>query len=100
MLSFAFTSLVFFSATQGRWLLLDFLYVACIYLISLADIAVDGERIWNMMSTTAYSCPGWALTLLSEENLAYASTCQTIGLNTGYLLSYTVFLALNSEDFA
>ena len=43
---------------------------------------------------------GWALTLLSEENLAYASTCQTIGLNTGYLLSYTVFLALNSEDFA
>ncbi|TBU26371.1 MFS general substrate transporter [Dichomitus squalens] len=63
-LSFAFTSLVFFSATQ--------------------DIAVDG----------------WALTLLSEENLAYASTCQTIGLNTGYLLSYTVFLALNSEDFA
>ncbi|RPD58451.1 MFS general substrate transporter [Lentinus tigrinus ALCF2SS1-6] len=64
MLSFAFTSLVFFSATQ--------------------DIAVDG----------------WALTLLSEENLAYASTCQTIGLNTGYLMSYTVFLALNSEDFA
>ncbi|KAM5534345.1 hypothetical protein V8D89_011938 [Ganoderma adspersum] len=63
-LSFAFTSLVFFSATQ--------------------DIAVDG----------------WALTLLSEDNLAYASTCQTIGLNTGYLMSYTVFLALNSEEFA
>ncbi|KAI8983349.1 MFS general substrate transporter [Trametes punicea] len=63
-LSAAFTSLVFFSATQ--------------------DIAVDG----------------WALTLLSEENLAFASTCQTIGLNTGYLLSYTVFLALNSEDFS
>ncbi|PIL30876.1 MFS general substrate transporter [Ganoderma sinense ZZ0214-1] len=63
-LSFAFTSLVFFSATQ--------------------DIAVDG----------------WALTLLSEENLAYASTCQTIGLNTGYLMSYTVFLALNSDEFA
>ncbi|KAI0761684.1 MFS general substrate transporter [Trametes elegans] len=58
-LSAAFTSLVFFSATQG-----------------------------------------WALTLLSEDNLAFASTCQTIGLNTGYLMSYTVFLALNSEDFA
>ncbi|EIW65052.1 MFS general substrate transporter [Trametes versicolor FP-101664 SS1] len=58
-LSAAFTSLVFFSATQG-----------------------------------------WALTLLSEENLSFASTCQTIGLNTGYLMSYTVFLALNSEDFA
>ncbi|KAI0651429.1 MFS general substrate transporter [Trametes meyenii] len=58
-LSAAFTSLVFFSATQG-----------------------------------------WALTLLSEENLSFASTCQTIGLNTGYLMSYTVFLALSSEDFA
>lgn len=43
---------------------------------------------------------GWALTLLSEDNLPYASTSQTIGLNTGYLMSYTVFLALNSEAFA
>ncbi|KAH9836602.1 MFS general substrate transporter [Rhodofomes roseus] len=64
VLTAAFTTLVFLSATQ--------------------DIAVDG----------------WALTLLSEDNLSYASTCQTIGLNTGYLLSYTVFLALNSTAFA
>jgi PAT family acetyl-CoA transporter-like MFS transporter 1 len=42
---------------------------------------------------------GWALTLLSEENLSYASTCQTIGLNTGFFASFTVFLALNSEAF-
>ncbi|KAH9925007.1 MFS general substrate transporter [Epithele typhae] len=63
-LTFAFTSLVFFSATQ--------------------DVAVDG----------------WALTLLSEENLAYASTCQVIGLNSGNIMSYSLFLALNSENFA
>jgi PAT family acetyl-CoA transporter-like MFS transporter 1 len=43
---------------------------------------------------------GWALTLLSQENLSYASTCQTIGLNTGFFASFTVFLALNSEAFA
>jgi PAT family acetyl-CoA transporter-like MFS transporter 1 len=49
-----------------------------------ADIAVDG----------------WALTLLSQENLSYASTAQTIGLNSGYFLSFTVFLAFNSPDFA
>jgi PAT family acetyl-CoA transporter-like MFS transporter 1 len=42
---------------------------------------------------------GWALTLLSQENLSYASTCQTIGLNTGYFASFTVFLALNSDAF-
>ncbi|KAG2155391.1 acetyl-coenzyme A transporter 1 [Suillus clintonianus] len=63
-LTFVFTSLVLFSATQ--------------------DIAVDG----------------WALTLLSQESLSYASTCQTIGLNTGFFASFTVFLALNSEAFA
>ncbi|KAI0253362.1 acetyl-coenzyme A transporter 1-domain-containing protein [Lactifluus subvellereus] len=43
---------------------------------------------------------GWALTLLSEENLSYASTCQTIGLNTGFFASFTVFLALNSDAFS
>lgn len=42
---------------------------------------------------------GWALTLLSKENLSYASTAQTIGLNTGYFLSFTVFLAFNSVEF-
>jgi len=43
---------------------------------------------------------GWALTLLSNENLAYASTAQTVGLTAGQFLSYTVFLAFNSKDFA
>lgn len=43
---------------------------------------------------------GWALTLLSQENLSYASTAQTLGLNMGFFMSYTVFLALNSADFA
>lgn len=46
------------------------------------------------------TCLGWALTLLSPENLSYASTCQTFGLNTGFFASFTVFLALNSEEFA
>ncbi|OCH92678.1 MFS general substrate transporter [Obba rivulosa] len=59
-------------------------FTGLVFFSATQDIAVDG----------------WALTLLSEENLPYASTCQTIGLNTGYLLSYTVFLALNSEAFA
>jgi MFS transporter, PAT family, solute carrier family 33 (acetyl-CoA transportor), member 1 len=38
--------------------------------------------------------------LLSIDNLSYASTAQTIGLNTGYFLSFTVFLAFNSPEFA
>src|SRR5438477_8367711 len=47
-----------------------------------------------------YTDLGWALTLLSVDNLSYASTAQTIGLNTGYFLSFTVFLAFNSPEFA
>ncbi|KAI0276719.1 acetyl-coenzyme A transporter 1-domain-containing protein [Russula aff. rugulosa BPL654] len=43
---------------------------------------------------------GWSLTLLSRENLPYASTCQTVGLTIGWLMSFTVFLALNSEAFS
>jgi len=55
-----------------------------VFLSATQDIAVDG----------------WALTLLSQENLSYASTCQTIGLNTGFFASFTVFLALNSSAFS
>lgn len=53
-------------------------------LFSPPDIAVDG----------------WALTLLSQDNLSYASTAQTVGLNSGYFLSFTVFLAFNSVEFS
>ncbi|TIB66898.1 hypothetical protein E3P77_01993 [Wallemia ichthyophaga] len=64
--------------------LLTFTFFMLIFLAATQDIAVDG----------------WALTLLSNENLSFASTAQTIGLNTGYFLSFTVFLALNSIEFS
>ncbi|KAL8951456.1 MAG: hypothetical protein Q9222_002557, partial [Ikaeria aurantiellina] len=47
-----------------------------------------------------YFLQGWALTLISQPNLSYASTAQTVGLTAGHFLSYTVFLAFNSPDFA
>ncbi|CAI4273523.1 AIC_G0004000.mRNA.1.CDS.1 [Saccharomyces cerevisiae] len=55
-----------------------------VFLCATQDIAVDG----------------WALTILSKESLSYASTAQTIGLNIGYFMSFTIFLSLNSSDFA
>lgn len=55
-----------------------------VFLCATQDIAVDG----------------WALTLISPQNISYASTAQTVGLTAGHFLSYTVFLALNSPDFA
>lgn len=59
-------------------------FLAFIFAAATQDIAVDG----------------WALTLLSKPNLSYASTAQTIGLNVGHALSFTLFLALNSVEFS
>lgn len=61
----------------GWWFLL-------VFLCATQDIAVDG----------------WAISLLSAKNISYASTAQTVGLTAGHFLSYTVFLAFNSPDFA
>lgn len=63
------TSLVFFQR--------HFLLVA-----PAQDIAVDG----------------WALTMLSSENVGYGSTCNTIGQTLGYFISQVGFLAFNSPD--
>lgn len=55
----------------------------CVTLPLLQDIAVDG----------------WALTLLPPHHIEYASTCQTLGMNTGYFTSFTIFLALSNAEF-
>ncbi|CCE65003.1 hypothetical protein TPHA_0J01820 [Tetrapisispora phaffii CBS 4417] len=59
------------------------IFTLLIFLCATQDIAVDG----------------WALTILSKQALSYAATAQTIGLNIGYFLSFTVFLSFNSNEF-
>lgn len=53
-----------------------------------------------MCATQDIAVDGWALTLLSPANINYASTAQTVGLTAGHFMSYTVFLAFSSADFA
>lgn len=53
------------------------------FLAATQDIAVDG----------------WALTMLSRQNVGYASTCNSVGQTAGYFLGNVVFLALESADF-
>ncbi|KAI9819279.1 MAG: hypothetical protein M1827_007436 [Pycnora praestabilis] len=72
--------------------------------------AEGGSGVWgftgwwfflvSMCATQDIAVDGWALTLLSPQNLSYASTAQTVGLTAGSFLSYTVFLAFNSPNFA
>lgn len=52
--------------------------VAITFFFAPQDIAVDG----------------WALTMLSRENVGYASTCNTIGQTLGFFISQVGFLAL------
>ena len=53
------------------------------FLTATQDIAVDG----------------WALTMLSKENVGLASTCNSVGQTAGFFISYTFFLAFHSPDF-
>uniref|UniRef100_T1DP37 Acetyl-coenzyme A transporter 1 n=1 Tax=Crotalus horridus TaxID=35024 RepID=T1DP37_CROHD len=53
------------------------------FLAATQDIAVDG----------------WALTMLSRENVGYASTCNSVGQTAGYFLGNVLFLALESPSF-
>ncbi len=41
---------------------------------------------------------GWALTMLSRENVGYASTCNSIGQTLGFFISQVGFLALYDAD--
>ncbi|ORY67378.1 acetyl-CoA transporter 1 [Pseudomassariella vexata] len=69
-----------------------------------------GPTVWNFTgwwfflvftcATQDIAVDGWALTLLTPGNVSYASTAQTVGLTAGQFMSYTVFLAFNSKDFA
>lgn len=84
MLWMSFHVQVFLDNAAKHIYTLTVIFTFLVIIAATQDIAVDG----------------WSLTLLSRENLSYASTCQTVGLTTGWLMSFTVFLALNSEAFS
>ena len=53
----------------------------------------------SLCATLDIAVDGWALTLLPSEKLHWASTCQSVGVNVGLFISFTIFLALSSERF-
>lgn len=64
-------------------LVLTMLFFMLFVCAATQDIAVDG----------------WAITMLSRENVGHASTCNSVGQTVGYFMGYTIFLALESKDF-
>lgn len=51
--------------------------------------------LYVMMATQDIAVDGWALTMLSRENVGYASTCNSLGQTLGFFLAHVGFLALN-----
>ncbi|XP_028320186.1 acetyl-coenzyme A transporter 1 [Gouania willdenowi] len=83
-----------------------------IYLSSTVDSLLQDEGGANVVMLTAVffmlaflaatqdiAVDGWALTMLSRENVGYASTCNSVGQTAGYFLGNVLFLALESADF-
>lgn len=83
LLSFTVDDLMGGGATPPSVFALTVVFFVLHFLAATQDVAVDG----------------WALTMLSRENVGYASTCNSVGQTAGYFLGYTVFLALESKDF-
>ena len=109
----------FYIPTFGRrksWLLptqylLGFFMIVLSYNVPYLLGRVEGERI-NVFALTVHffilnllaatqdiAVDGWALTMLSKENVGFASTCNSIGQTAGYFIAFTVFMALESADF-
>ncbi|GAA6065966.1 acetyl-coenzyme A transporter 1, partial [Tachysurus ichikawai] len=83
-LSFTVDSLLQTSGAKGPdVIVLTAVFFMLSFLAATQDIAVDG----------------WALTMLSKENVGYASTCNSVGQTAGYFLGNVLFLALESADF-
>ena len=82
-LSFTVDGLLGMGQLPPNVLLLTAAFVFLHFLAATQDIAVDG----------------WALTMLSRENVGYSSTCNSVGQTTGFFLGYTIFLALESKEF-
>lgn len=83
-LSFTVDSLLQISGPGGPDVItLTAVFFMLAFLAATQDIAVDG----------------WALTMLSRENVGYASTCNSVGQTAGYFLGNVLFLALESADF-
>jgi PAT family acetyl-CoA transporter-like MFS transporter 1 len=55
------------------------IFFALYFLAATQDIAVDG----------------WALTMLSKDNVGYAGTCNSVGQTAGYFLAFSGFFGLS-----
>jgi PAT family acetyl-CoA transporter-like MFS transporter 1 len=64
----------------------------------MVALTVYFTLLYLMMATQDIAVDGWALSMLSRENVGYASTCNSIGQTVGYFVAHVGFLALQDAD--
>ncbi|KAJ1454219.1 acetyl-coenzyme A transporter 1-domain-containing protein [Pelagophyceae sp. CCMP2097] len=62
-----------------------------------SPLAVFFFALYALCATQDIAVDGWALTMLSEKNVGWASTCNSAGQSLGFALSYVGFVALHDE---
>ena len=55
--------------------------------------------VYVLLASQDICVDGWALTLLANSNLQWASTCQTVGQTLGRFIGFTVLLTFESAKF-
>jgi PAT family acetyl-CoA transporter-like MFS transporter 1 len=55
--------------------------------------------LYFLMATQDIAVDGWALTMLSKQNIGYASTCNVLGQIIGIFLSNQGFIALSDSQW-
>jgi len=55
--------------------------------------------IYFLLTCQDISVDGWALTLLTDYNLQWASTCQTVGQTIGRFIGFTILMTFESANF-
>ena len=99
---------------RKSWILPVQLFVGLLFFLlggRIDEWIVPGKRVdfWRLngyflllvtlCATLDVAVDGWALTLLPADKIHYASTCQSVGVNIGLFISFTIFLAGSSPRF-
>ncbi|KAI0558595.1 Acetyl-coenzyme A transporter 1 [Gracilaria domingensis] len=104
----------FYSPSFGRrksWIVPVQMAIGCVMLFfssaihhwvahgNVAALAPTFFMLIALVATQDIAVDGWSLTMLKKENVAYASTCQSLGLSVGYFATFTIFLAFSNDAF-
>lgn len=79
--------------------ILSFYLTTFIEQLKIKTLACIFATIYFLLASQDICVDGWALTLLANYNLQWASTCQTVGQTIGRFLGFTALITFESANF-